>query len=210
MDRPFNPDKVVKFTVKDMDVEYTGTCKYDWVQFKNSHNSLISLGEGSTANQGKLCGDIIPEPIFSETNRATVIFHSDDQVQKRGFKIEYEIVDAESCTNVQLNTAIGVQPVTFTTLRYPSNYENYQYCDWTITVPPGQKVNLVFDSFDTENNDEVKVFGGEDANAGRLAWLSGLHTSVLQYTSRGNKMHVTFKSDGSGTKKGFRATATAV
>jgi hypothetical protein len=141
-----------------MDVEYTGTCKYDWVQFKNSDASSISLGEGAAANQGKLCGDIIPAPIFSETNGAIVTFHADEVEQRKGFKIEYEIVEAESCSNAQLNTAIGVQPVTFTTLHYPSNYENNQNCDWTITVPSGENVNLVFESFDTENNDDVKVF----------------------------------------------------
>jgi len=204
------PNKVVKITVKDIDVEYTGTCRYDWIQFKNADNSPISLGEGSAANQGKLCGETIPAPIFSETPGARVVFDSDDQVQKRGFKIEYEIVELASCSNVQLNTAIGVQPVTFTTLHFPSNYEDNQSCDWTITVPQGQVVDLVFDSFDTEDNDEVRVFLLEDDYAELVASLSGRHTSFLQYKSRGNRMRVLFKSDGSGTRGGFRATATAV
>jgi C1A family cysteine protease len=204
-------NKVVKFTIKDMDVEFTGTCSYDWVQFKNSDNSVISLGEGKAANEGKVCGALIPEPIFSKTNAASVRFYSDHKVQFKGFRIEYEIVEAVSCANVRLSTAIGVQPVTFTTLHYPSNYENNQKCEWTITVPPGQNIGLVFDTFNTEYpNDEVKVFDGTDANSGRLASLTGFHSSFLQYKSRGNAMHVTFKTDGSGTKKGFRATATAV
>jgi hypothetical protein len=207
-DGSYSPTKVVKLTVKDIDVEYTGTCRYDWVQFKNADNSLISLGEGTAANQGKLCGEIIPPPIFSKTAGARVVFDSDDQVQKRGFKIEYEYVELETCTAVQLNTAIGVQPVTFTTLHYPSNYENDQSCDWIINVPEGQIVILVFDSFDTESNDKVQVFDMETEL--RLDNLSGRHTGFLKYTSIGNTMTVTFNSDSSGTKKGFRATATAV
>jgi hypothetical protein len=209
---PFNRlNKVVKFTVHDMDLEYTGTCKYDFVQFLNSDNSPIPIGEGEAANLGKVCGNIIPEPIFSKSSGATVRFNSDDQDQKRGFAIKYEIVDAESCTNVQLQTAISVQPVTIKTLNYPSNYENNQNCDWTISVPKGQKVHIVFEYFDTEHpNDEVKVFSGSDASSGELASLSGYQSDYKEYTSDENKMHVTFNSDGSGTKKGFRATASAV
>merc|ERR1711970_1421778 len=65
---PFNQvNKVVKFTVLDMDLEYTGKCNYDFVQFLNSDNSVISLGEGEGANLGKVCGNMIPEPIFSKS-----------------------------------------------------------------------------------------------------------------------------------------------
>lgn len=202
---------VVKFTVKDMDVEYTGTCKYDHVQFLNSDNSLISLGDGRAANQGKLCGEIIPAPFFSKTNGAYVIFHSDGKRQKKGFKIEYEIVESESCSNVQLNTAIGVQPVTFSSPHYPGHYDNWESCAWTIAVPAGQRVNLVFSNFVTANGDWVKVLDGENRWSKELAWLSGYHSGGnLQYTSTGNKMHVVFKANEFRTKMGFKATAEAV
>jgi hypothetical protein len=206
-----NANNVVKFTVKDMDVEYTGTCDYDYVQFLNADKSLIHLGEGRAANQGKLCGEIVPPPFTSDTNRATVIFHSDGKGQKRGFQIEYEIVEAESCKNKQLSTAIGVQPVTFTTPHYPGNYENYQSCDWTITVPPGQNVNLAFHNFVTDYGDQVKVYDGADRGSKKLAWLTGYHSEFeLQYKSTGNKMLVTFAADGMRTKMGFKAIAEAV
>jgi C1A family cysteine protease len=210
--QPYNAksNEVIKFTVKDMDVEYVGKCQYDYVQFKNNENSVISLGAGDAASQGKLCGDVLPTPFFSKGNRASVVFHSDNIEARKGFKIEYELVKAPSCKKQKLSTAVGVQPVIFTTLNYPSGYEVNQECDWTITVPRGQIVNLVFDKFDTEYQyDIVTIYNGPSVNSPILKTMSGLKNRPVQLRSTGNTMLVTFKSDNIETKKGFTASVSA-
>ena len=53
-------------------------------------------------------------------NGATLKFHSDYSVTKKGFKLKYEFEEKASCQGQALNTAIGLQPVSFNTLEWPS------------------------------------------------------------------------------------------
>jgi hypothetical protein len=198
---------IIKFTVESLEIESHAKCAYDYVQFSNSADSHISLGTGSAASTGKLCGSSIPAPIFSSGNSAIVKFHSDYSEQMKGFKINYEFVAQTSCKNQKLNTAVGVQMASFGTLGYPSNYENNQNCDWTITVPTGQKVMLKFGAFETEYNyDKVTVYDGSSTSSKQLGIYHG-STIPTMISSTGNTMLVTFKSDYSETKKGFTANA---
>merc|ERR1711981_330813 len=113
-----------------------------------------------------------------------------------------------SCKNQHLQTGVGVAMVTFGTLGYPSNYENNQNCDWTITVPAGQKVMLQFDAFVTEYNyDKVTVYEGSKPRSYRKLGTYDGDKVPSRIVSKGNTMLVTFTSDGSGTKKGFKAIA---
>ena len=53
---------------------------------------------------------------------ASVTFHTDHSVVDKGFKIEYEFMDSPGCAKKTLLTTVGVQPVTFTSLNYPSTF----------------------------------------------------------------------------------------
>ena len=84
---------------------------------------------------------------------------------------------------------------------YPINKE----CDWTISVPTGQKVKIVFDKFITEASyDPVKVYDGENDSSTLIKEISG-SSIPAEIKSTGNQLHVTFKSDVSVTGGGFKA-----
>merc|ERR1719369_822162 len=71
-------------------------------------------------------------------------------------------------------TNTGVAPVEFTSLNYPSNYDNDESCDWTITVPRRETVNLEFAEFDTERGyDFVTVYEGDTTDGRVLGRFSG-------------------------------------
>jgi C1A family cysteine protease len=206
-DAPEN--SVVKFTVHSgvFELESNNNCRYDYVQFLNRDESPISVGEGGAADEGKICGRTRPEPIFTKGPGAIVHFHSDGSVVKPGFHINYEFIESESCSGQNLNTAVGVQPVIISSPDYPSDYPTDVDCDWTITVPSGQKVRLVFESFITEfNYDKVKVFDGDSNKSPSLGSFSG-NSVPTEVMSTGTQLHVRFNSDGSVTKKGFNAIA---
>ena len=84
---------------------------------------------------------------------------------------------------------------------YPINKE----CDWTISVPTGQKVKIVFDKFITEASyDPVKVYDGENDSSTLIKEISG-SSIPAEIQSTGNQLHVTFNSDQSVTRGGFKA-----
>jgi C1A family cysteine protease len=114
-----------------------------------------------------------------------------------------------SCKNQKLTTSIGVAPVAFSSPNYPGEYGNDASCDWTITVPTGYKVNLMFDAFNTERGyDKVTVYDGEGTGSAPLKILQG-KKKPQPVKSSGNKMTVVFTSDRSVTRKGFKASASA-
>ena len=96
---------------------------------------------------------------------------------------------------------------TFTSPNYPGNYPNNAHCEWRIMVPYGYHVRLSFTLFDTENGyDFVEVSSNSTG-------LHGSYTGIRRpppYLYGGRQMRARFRSDGSVTRRGFRAVFTAV
>jgi len=203
-------DQVLEITVKSLAIEEHEKCIYDYLRFTNPNKSPISLGSGTAAAQGKLCGKTLPGPIISTQGpSAHIEFVTDSGVVDKGFKLTYKLKTKQTCKNQKLSTNVGVAPVIITSPNHPGEYGNDVSCDWTITVPEGYKVNLLFDAFQTESGyDKVTVYDGEGTDSPQLKVLDGpnIPDSVK---STGNKMTVTFTSDGSQTMKGFKASASA-
>merc|ERR1711994_8395 len=92
----------------------------------------------------------------------------------KGFSIKYEFVNIPSCEGQTLSTGSGLQPAVITSPDYPSAYPINKECSWTVSVPRGQKVRLVFEAFTTEYNyDFVKVYDGDSTSSRRLGSFSG-------------------------------------
>jgi len=156
------------------------------------------------------CGDKMSFICEGRKSPSTRIEFVTDMVGvDKGFKITYKLLTKESCKNQKRATNVGVSPVIFNSPNYPREYGNDESCDWTITVPEGYKINLMFDAFETElGNDKVIVYDGEGTDSPQLKVLDGPEIPE-QVKSSGNKMTVTFTTDGQGTKKGFKAAASA-
>ena len=103
------------------------------------------------------------------------------------------------------------------------NYGNNENVEWTIVVPDGQVVRLIFDTFHTyggtlsngrEWGDFVRVYDGcttGDPSIGNYSGGNILHDNIPgSILSTGNVLHITFTSDGGTTRLGFSATASGV
>ena len=101
----------------------------------------------------------------------------------------------------------GLPNNTIISPNHPQDYDNNQYCDWTITAPTGKNVVLKFTEFDTEYGyDILKIYNGEDSGGPLLHSISGGYSKEI--ISIGNKMYLSFTSDGSTTRSGFRGALT--
>merc|ERR1711962_1260723 len=72
--------KKIKISFDDLDIEYDRWCRYDYVWLKDSDGGF--LGENT-------CGTTKPGVVTSKANKVEVIFHSDNSVTKRGFKLTW-------------------------------------------------------------------------------------------------------------------------
>jgi len=228
---PAGGNKVVKFTVEDLELSNG----WDYLEFLEADGNLDDVAQiTQTCWQNRLstgcntercrqsqrrsdccsgCGATIP-PVFTRGNGqgATVKFHSDDSETKKGFKIKYEIVENPSCQGVKMYTAVGEPPAVLTSPGYPNNYPINSRCDWTITVPAGQKVKLVFEKFNTKADDfwadQIFVYNGGDNMGYMLDTVSG-STIPEQIKSDGNQLHIRFSSYRDTTEEDIRFKAIA-
>ena len=74
-----DPDKKIRVTFNDINIENGQSCKYDYLQIRDQDASGKELG--------KYCGRTLPQPIISTNNQLFIHFHSDDQQTRTGFKL---------------------------------------------------------------------------------------------------------------------------
>jgi len=226
---PAGGNKVVKFTVEDLELTNNGYVElleadggfdtYAQITERCWNNHLSSGCNTATCWHAQShccpgCGATIP-PVFTRGNGqgAMVKFHSDDSKSKKGFKIKYEIVENPSCQGVKMYTAVGEPSAILTSPGYPNNYPKNSLCDWTITVPDGQKVKLVFEKLNTAADggwDPILVYDGGNNMGFTLGTVSG-STIPEEMKSDGSQMHIIFKSDTAttGADEGFKAIVSA-
>ena len=134
-------------------------------------------------------------------------------------KIYFAVVSEELCLpgntnndNLKLTGSDGAiqSPLVY----YPPDLN----CDWLITVPEDNTVELSFDRFELDHDgatgeckgDYVDILDGQDSDSKIRGRFCG-YTSPGTIRSSGRYMRVRFKSDSGGpVYKGFKATFSAV
>ncbi|XP_059791537.1 ovochymase-1 isoform X4 [Balaenoptera ricei] len=91
---PENKIILIKFT--SLDIENQVECDHDYVSLQSSSGVLIS----------KVCGNILPSPLLTETNEATVTFVSDTDNSGSSFELTF--------TAIRKNSEAAKFPKTFT------------------------------------------------------------------------------------------------
>ena len=91
-----------------------------------------------------------------------------------------------------------------TSPNYPKKYDNVADCSWIITSLKERTIVLTFTDFETEKKyDYLAIYNGSNDEGVQLKKLSGnfLPSSI---SFIGKSMYLKFKSDSSGTRKGFK------
>ena len=77
---------------------------------------------------------------------------------------------------------------------------------WNLEVTPGKRIKLTFDSFDLEDGDASCFYDYVRISYGSFDEKYCGPNKPSPIISSGNTMTVLFRSDGSGTFKGFKTT----
>ena len=91
----------------------------------------------------------------------------------------------------------------------PGDYQNNSSCSWLIAPDDPEQdsvsyISLNFSRFHIDTTDVVTVYDGKDTSAAIIGSFSG-NSLPSDITSTGNKLFVTFFSDGMNTADGFHA-----
>ena len=186
-------------------------------------NSNTSIDEFTVTKT--ICGNANPASTQNTgtfMNLARVRFVS-NSVNRRnvGFVLAIN-ASVESCGGDLQGASGAIQ-----TPGYPHGYPHHHRCRWAITGPPGRRIKLTFEDFDLEpatanfypasnqtikrcEYDYVYVFSGSIRRYRTPAFLgqtSRCGADLPQpVSSTSNVMMIGFKSDGSVSHRGFKAT----
>merc|ERR1719419_707808 len=169
------------------DIELEKNCTYDYVQVNDTDGTQLA----------KFCGQSIPAKIKSSGNKLTVVFHSDRNVNKKGFEANWAV-------------AFGASFGVVTSPGHPNSYPNSQNVVKTLSVLPGAKIELTFTYLNIEPHancdyDKLTIYDSATASGTKLATLCGSTLPTSPIVSTGNAMTLVFTSDGSVVFTGYKA-----
>ncbi|XP_076467235.1 scavenger receptor cysteine-rich domain-containing protein DMBT1-like isoform X1 [Babylonia areolata] len=216
----------VHLLVADIHLEQSDGCVYD---------SLSIFDGGLPSNDSllaKLCGtNGLRRSFYSSGQEILVKFKSDSSEAYRGFRLLYKAVhllttlptatttpDYFPCGTARILTASIYYSRALVSPNYPSNYPNNQECEWRIRTENqwNNNVRLHVADIRLEHSDgcvydSLSIFdGGLPSNDSLLAKLCGTNGLGSYFYSSGQEILVKFKSDSSGTYRGFRLLYKAV
>ncbi|XP_066288289.1 embryonic protein UVS.2-like [Branchiostoma lanceolatum] len=128
---------------------------------------VLTIYDGDSDNAPVLQSlTLFPDsPIISSSDQVFVRFTSDETVTAPGFKFSYTDTLTASCGGNLMAPPEG----NVTSPNHPDDYDIDETCEWTITVPEGNTVNLQFSSFNLENGyDFLTIYDGGSDSATQL------------------------------------------
>ncbi|XP_017783006.1 PREDICTED: cubilin-like [Nicrophorus vespilloides] len=187
----------VQFTIKDIDLERSDKCEYDYITFYNGVDDnypaitkICYIGHN-------------PLTITSTGNSMFVRFQSDSSYNGKGFSAEYSTI-ASKCGG-KLTASHG----NLHSPNYPLNYDKNDSCTWLIEIEENHVIELEFKDFDLVNlcdRNYLKIYDGPTPAYPLLAKLCANKKPNGTLTSRTNHLYIEMITNPYLTSKGFLAS----
>ncbi|XP_059958484.1 bone morphogenetic protein 1 isoform X1 [Mesoplodon densirostris] len=195
------PGHRVKLTFMEMDIESQPECAYDHLEAYDGRDAKAPV-------LGRFCGSKKPEPVLATGSRMFLRFYSDNSVQRKGFQASHS-TECGGQVQAEVKTKDLYSHAQFGDNNYPGGVD----CEWVIVAEEGYGVELVFQTFEVEEEadcgyDYMELFDGYDSTAPRLGRYCGSGPPEEVY-SAGDSVLVKFHSDDTITKKGFHLRYTS-
>ncbi|XP_029722333.2 cubilin homolog isoform X1 [Aedes albopictus] len=186
----------IQLTWNSFELEKSSNCVYDFVEIYD--NSSVS-----NPLVGRYCGTTKPPALTSSGNVVTIRFKSDSSSSKDGFSLSFLFRDVSKLCDGNFFTSTGV----IKSPNYPQEYPSNKICEWVITVPLGQQIELNVKNFTMEKHTACRFDGLEIRNGGTSsAPLIGKFCGTDDFNgtiSFSNKIYLKFYSDASRNYGGF-------
>ncbi|XP_067665920.1 deleted in malignant brain tumors 1 protein-like [Haliotis asinina] len=179
------------------------------------NNNYIMVYRGNTSSNefSKICGNETGKYV-SRDRELTVVFKTDSNLAKRGFKAEYirpRYGSFDGCQgDVDVKTAVSIDSTDVVSPLYPGIYPNMMNCSTLVkAILNGSFLRLEVTDMDMPHpedtnctRDYVEFFDGPSTNDPSLGRACG--NSSLKVKSTGGQVLVMFISDANIGGKGYR------
>ncbi|XP_054159895.1 LOW QUALITY PROTEIN: cubilin-like [Oppia nitens] len=185
----------IKFSL--FDLESHNQCSFDFLEIREGDNSESPL-------INRLCGQQMPRPIVSNSNKLWIKFKADVSQTGQGFRAEYTTVCGGLYTNMD-----GVITSPF----FPDSYPSDRKCLYHIVLPVGFLIQLNFQHFNIEESLDCAYDYLEIQESGENSTSLGKYCGTVipdPITSKFNELLLKFGTDGSNNNKGFYANYTSI
>ncbi|XP_006992477.2 tolloid-like protein 2 [Peromyscus maniculatus bairdii] len=191
----------VKITFNEFEIEQHQECAYDHLELYDGTDSLAPI-------LGRFCGSKKPDPVVATGSSLFLRFYSDTSVQRKGF----QAVHSTECGG-RLKAGVQTKELYSHAQFGDNNYPSQAHCDWVIVAEDGYGVELVFRTFEVEEEadcgyDYMEAYDGYDSSAPRLGRFCG-SGPLEEIYSAGDSLMIRFHTDDTINKKGFHARYTS-
>ncbi|GIY57926.1 hypothetical protein CEXT_500561 [Caerostris extrusa] len=196
------PDKKIALHFDSLDLEYGDNCTFDYVQ----------IYDGATRDS-KLLGQICSRQDASsyETTANTLLlhFHSDESVNKKGYRARYSAIDKRSLVIGDCLWESDDGNGTIASPNYPALYPTSSNCSIWLLAPENQTVFIQFDALQLEmevncSYDYLKIYDGPPTGSKAMGTFCGKNSEPKNLTSTTNEVKVVFISDDFAEFSGFK------
>uniref|UniRef100_G3SRM6 Ovochymase 2 (gene/pseudogene) n=1 Tax=Loxodonta africana TaxID=9785 RepID=G3SRM6_LOXAF len=173
------------------------------------HRPVLGMLQAAYLPRGKVCGDMLPPPLLTDTNEIAVTLVSDTESGGSAFELTFTAKNSEAgisdsgCGRV----AVLVEEGIIHSASYPDLYPRNVTCHWFIHAPEKHIIKLAFEEFtigfnQNSTHDAVVIYGDPEEEH-ELAKLCGV-LNPTPICSPSNMTVIRFKSDGENDFQGFR------
>ncbi|XP_048419728.1 tolloid-like protein 2 isoform X2 [Stegostoma tigrinum] len=191
----------VKLAFDEFEIEQHQECIYD-------HLEIYDGADDESPILGRYCGSRKPKPAISTGSKMFIKFFSDASVQRKGFQAKY----STECGG-HLRAEVRTKHLYSHAQYGDNNYPGQSHCDWVIVAEDGYGVELIFQTFEIEEEadcgyDYLELYDGHESVAPRLGRFCGSGPPEEIY-SAGDSIMIRFHTDDTINRKGFHAQYTS-
>ncbi|XP_035220366.1 complement C1s-A subcomponent-like isoform X2 [Stegodyphus dumicola] len=197
-----NSNKKITLFFDTLDLEYGENCTFDYVK----------IFDGATRDSpvlGSVCSHLSETKFESSNNFLLIHFHSDESVNKRGYRAHYSSIDKRSSPIGDCLWESDERNGTIASPNYPSNYPSFSNCSIWLQAPQGETILLIFDALQLEMEanctyDYLQIKEGPPSNSSTIGRYCGRGNEPKNLTTRGNEVELIFRSDDFAEFSGFK------
>ncbi|GFX24232.1 tolloid-like protein 2 [Trichonephila clavipes] len=197
-----NPDKKIALNFDSIDLEYGDNCTFDYVQIYDGATRESTL-------LGQICSRQDRSSYESTSNSLLLHFHSDESVNKKGYRAHYSAIDKRSLVIGDCLWDSGPTNGTVASPNYPAQYPSLSNCSIWLQAPEDQRICIEIDSLVVEievncSYDYLKINDGPPPNTKTMGTLCGRKNEPKNLTSTTNEVQIVFHSDDFAEFSGFK------
>ncbi|GFS82775.1 prothrombin [Nephila pilipes] len=197
-----NSDKKIALHFDSIDLEYGDNCTFDYVQIYNGATRESSL-------LGQICSRQDTSSYESTSNSILLHFHSDESVNKKGYRAHYSAIDKRSLATGDCLWDSGDVNGTIASPNYPAQYPSSSNCSIWLQAPEDQRIYIELDALLLEievncSYDYLKINDGAPPNTKAMGAFCGKKNEPKNLTSTTNEVQIVFHSDDFAEFSGFK------